>query len=169
MYSYDFSTTLPDFIKEVGEKCGIKYDNGGTSASTNDALNTLKSYGYNATKANYSSSKISANLNLKRPVLMAGSNHMWICDGYASYSNVTEYKVVQYTGDFEDINPTMAFATVATDTESSSSLSNHMVWGWQTDLNGFFYTSGNSWTVNRGAGNETYKCDDIIVDIYPNN
>lgn len=168
MYTYDTSTILPDFIKEVGENCGIEYDKGETSASADKALNALKSYGYNATKTSYSSARISASLNLKRPVLMGGSRHMWICDGYSSYSNVTEYRVVQYTGDFEDINPTMAFATLATDSETSSSLSNHMVWGWQTEINGYFYTSGDSWTVDRGSGNETFKCDDIIVDIYPN-
>lgn len=78
-------------------------------------------------------------------------NFNWICDGTSSVETTTEYKVVQYTGDFADIDPLAAFATLrSTNSYASSVPAYHMDFGGGNKLNGYYFNS--NWTLNLTSG-----------------
>ncbi|MCM1483589.1 MAG: C10 family peptidase [Muribaculaceae bacterium] len=172
---YSGKTPLTDFLREVGEACGINYYNDKPGANIDDAINALNSYGYTSEKINFEISKILEGLKtgpvyLRGPIEGSKDGHAWVCDGGLAGGYATAYTFVTYTGDFADINPTAAFATRGTDNVASTLVpSLHMIWGWNQQGDGWYYSSDWNVTLNKADGTtETrhiYKNQEALINI----
>lgn len=161
------SMVLPNFIKTIGESCGINYNKGESRANIDEAKDALVKYGYNVTKIGYNSMQITNSLLQKRPVLFGGSEHMWICDGFHSAEIVTHYELLYYTGDFAEIDPTLAFGRDIENNTYASTVSMHMIWGWDTKYNGNYSGMTGKWNVALDSGTQSFSCSDALINISP--
>ena len=97
-YSYMLqnNTVLPAFIKEVGDRLGLDYDNSGNTGASDfyvDLRNTLNYYGYKNVTISDPNTTTVVNwiTNERKPMMMVGYNrdettnkssgHQWLCDG----------------------------------------------------------------------------------------
>ena len=90
----------------------------------------------------------------------------WVCDGSHVYSVETTYEIKQYTGDFAEIDPTYAFATITTDFQTATSApALHFVWPWGDSSVGWYY--GTEWEVKNKP--YTFKGSKVklLIDIHP--
>ena len=90
IYNYPIlNDVFKNFILDIRNLCHVKYQDDGTSATYNDAYNTLKNLGYQVKKGgvpNYE--KLRKSITYKNPVFIKGTNnsthkgHAWVCEGY---------------------------------------------------------------------------------------
>lgn len=173
------SMTIPNFIYAVGNACGVDYFSGVVSVPLKNAETALINYGYSAKfEDSFSNSKVISSLSKGLPVLVSSNTsvyengqttiaaHAWICDGYRFSSSTKEYQLVTYTGDFEDISPTMAFTTLATDSEYITGQPfYHMSWGYPNG-NDSYVALNASWTVgNTTMTNPKYTVTNIKYNL----
>lgn len=101
------------FIHKTGTSINTKYDTSGSSASTENAIKLLRSYGYQTNNPiAYSFEDVKQSIDNRHPVIIDGCRwdaednemvgHCWIIDGYAketwSYSGENRY-VIMYKDD----------------------------------------------------------------------
>lgn len=159
--AFSEDVALFNFLREVGNACGIDYSTNKSEAYDYNAVAAFAKYGYSCNQVDYNQSRIQTSLQNNRPVYMSGDvegkdyGHAWVCDGVVGGTNTTSYIVKKYNGDFGSINPAMAFTNVASENVYSTvPVSYHMVWGWNVS-DGWYY--GADWTID---------CDYDIVRIY---
>lgn len=149
---------LPKLLLLISRMCN--YDNFNDAVSSiNNAMIGLQAEGYSYSTGKFGKFNMYDQLKNFGPVYMQyikNSNNTyvnfnWICDGTSSVETTTEYKVVQYTGDFADIDPLAAFATLrSTNSYASSVPAYHMDFGGGNKLNGYYFNS--NWTLNLTSG-----------------
>lgn len=165
---------LPQFMLVLGRLCGYTYNSDNIS-DINAMSNALTRTGYNYAQTNYNSSKISSSLMNYGPVLMSYDKtsgnirrtYTWICDGCHGGNSYETYKLVTYTGDFADIEPTLAFGIRASDNICyTPTPSWHMNFS-DSRITGDYY--GNNWEINFASGAFTIAGNEVrtLIDIYP--
>lgn len=170
----DVPMTLPNFLLNIGQQCGIKYPTTDAGTYALNAKNCLTNNGYNANLTSYKPTSVTSALSNSRPVILLSPNyfpsgnnglsvggHAWICDGYNSGTTQTDYSLMVYSGDFSG---TGSFSPRATESEYTSGIPYfHMIWGWsEGNGNGYYRTTGN-WSLPSGIVSEA---TDMITDIY---
>lgn len=165
---------LPQFMLILGRLCGYNYNTDNISGMT-AMCDALARTGYNYTQAKYNSSKIVSSLKNSRPVIMSYDKksgntirtYQWICDGYRG-GNLNEiYYLVAYTGDFADIDPTMAFSLITSDNICYSPTSSWHMNFTDNRITGNYY--GNKWKIDFASGEFTISGSEVttLIDIYP--
>lgn len=164
---------LPKFLVEVGKKCGYTFKPyEADSLNFEAASKGIAHYKYKFYKMPADRINIFSSLKNYGPILMSDQTlfYSWLCDGIDLHSRTTNYRVVTYTGDFADINPTLAFATrVNKDVYYYSAPGYHMVWGLKPQMDGYYYNS--KWTVNFPGDPNTVYLEGIscLCDVTPSN
>ena len=141
----------------------------------------LGKFGYGFSKEKFSFSKVANSLRSTGPIFcycykdlsqdpstIPTLRFSWICDGSHVSIVTTEYKVMVYSGDFADIDPTAAFYTHATDTSNATSdTSVHFVWCYGNSMDGYYYNT--DWTVNYFGNNINISGNEVqtLLNIYP--
>lgn len=165
-YNYPTPTTA-QFLHIVGLQCNAQYGSE-TSISLKNAKNALQYYGFNASTANHDYTRTINNLQLNRPVIMRGdltkpdgsiSGHQWIASGFNNSYYYTVYDVYTFN------NQTTIDVVDTYDTDFIHVNYIYMVWGWNSQVNGFYYD--NSVSVSGYFTSMNNRSD--IYDIYPNN
>lgn len=160
----DGSAIQMAFLKEIGEKLGFNYNIPASSRGTGqlNALNVLKSYGYNVTLKQGTDYKLMvSSLNYNKPFICggtsaSGSGHDWVVDGFQDRGNSVAIYIYA---------PTMSKPSNGRYTEnpynhlsgydlhdSNAKYYFHMNWGWGE--------KANSWNV---AGDYTLKSEDYNI------
>ncbi len=167
--AYNYATDMTAlFLAEVGEKVGMKYEEGSSGSNIDKACSALKGYGY--TKSNiikHSSSSVQLCLNQQRPVYMRGvdqneGGHAWVCDGYKKTERRYYCDVMALDGGVWDHEKKFYYRSVYYKCVDRSDTYYHMNWGWGGSEDGYFYENA----VNPSPYNFSTDLKDI-VDIYP--
>lgn len=143
------SSATAGLIKAIHNVLDISYDCNGTYASLPSAASAFTSqFGYSgATVASYNYSTIESNLRLNRPVILAGGNHAWVCDGFMNSTFCWYDDSVSGQG-----------AYIGTITYTLL----HMNWGYDSSGDGWFAIDNFNPTIN----NETQNFNSNKMMIY---
>ncbi|MCM1150863.1 MAG: C10 family peptidase [Alistipes sp.] len=137
-YCYQISA----FIREIGQKVGMRYDNPTSSGADRTAvLNGFKSFGYSCASnlSSYAIAPIRTSLNEKRPVYVRGTDpveggHAWVADGYIYTRKGTEYYELRIVDD--GIRQYRDYVLVSSTVVTTDLV--HYNWGWDGNFNGYF-------------------------------
>lgn len=142
-------------IANIGQTIGVDYGSDGSSASTSEALDGFKYYGYQAVLKDHKSSDVASEIsNNKRPVFMRGqpgllsNGHAWVCDGLNR--NIAEYEYyVEYitNGSYNNLGYTLIDNPGAFGGSSYTYF--HMNWGWKGTNDGWFVDNNIEYTTSR--------------------
>ena len=164
------------FLREIGERCGMVYDNESTSDIYNIA-SILPSFGYQQpTIQNFHYVTVVSELTANRPVYMRGEyydynknkyvGHAWVVDGYKSRDRDVAYYTYLDDGSY-----------VLWETKHEDFDYLHINWGYSGQCNGYFqknvYNLGMAYEYDDGSywPNYTEYTDNflILTNITPNN
>ncbi len=146
---------LPIFISMVTFSCGFDVSEEDYNGNLYYAELGLSHYGYSFDKEGFNVSKITSSLRNHGPAILeyeveSEFYFIWICDGFNTSTTTTSYKVMSYSGDFADIDPTAAFSTIASDNVySTSPMALHFVFGYNSSIDGYYFN--NDWSIQRSA------------------
>lgn len=141
---------LARFVRQIGHDCDANYKGSTTSVDWNKSKSVLKKYLSTRTFTTLSSSNDVYNFlrNRNGVVLLAGGNHMWVCDGVLYFG----YAVTQYS-----MNDTNTGYTSSTTLYTHSYI--HMNLGWNGHCNGYYastiFKPDNAYEYDSPYSNET--------------
>lgn len=153
--------TLPDanlgqFIRHVGEKLGIDYSAGPSSATLLDISKCLDLYNYSYTAVKHSSDRVEQSIRNRRPICLRGTStsggHAWICEGLHEIRIDNRYSLMIPKGSVGDVSG--IFIEETGEGQSSRTVRFYYNWGWGGLDNGF-YADNISWptsTAEQGSG-----------------
>ena len=171
---------LPMFLFEVVKKCGLAYMPVDSVQGLSDIKNGLSGYNYHYDTCDYNFDKVWNSITSYGPLVLQykkdeNSNGVsnstkicWLCDGCHVYVVQTEYKVMEYSGDFAEIDPTAAFYSSAYDvSQSTSPRALHFLWLQNSSADGYYYDT--DWSVNLWGSTLTIGRKDVktLINIYP--
>lgn len=184
----DYHYQISALFREIGHRAGCTYQIIGNkvdlSATIDDAISVLRSFGYETSDAiTPNTSNIYGSLDNNRPVWMRGydtsirQGHAWVVDGYYDY----KYGVETYTYGGVNLippspNPQVPAGYVLTESTVVHTKLLHINWGWDGSYNGWF--NWDDYRVRYGveydensAGNSNDNFDSynkMTYNIYPN-
>ena len=135
---YYATTTTAAFIKQLADRAHAEPSLNETPTTLDNLNNAIKSYGYTTSKGNHVCSYVWDNLEVNKPVIMAGwtqedSGHAWVVSGGKHHHSKYRYEIytITYPERFTCVNHI----------DDSELISYHfyMNWGWGGYSNGFYY------------------------------
>ncbi len=166
---YNTNSTLCPFLYTLRQELNV--DDKGT-ATVLDALNVLKSYGYDCSLISHNTTKIENSIKKSYPVFASGTDtkrdvgHAWVIDGYRYEISYTLYTLYFIAGwkypdlDYEEIDATKDYL-------NSGYSYHHHNWGWKGSDDGWFISS-NIGFYNSSGTYINYSTDrsEIIINGY---
>lgn len=129
--------TLSEFLFQFRSDIGV--DNKG-NATLSKLDNAIRHYGYSTDVIRHNSEKVCSELNQGWPVCMTGlksnGGHAWVCDGYYSSDETTEYNL--YVVGYEDGRPSNMMQYDQQCLYNFGPKFFHMNWGWAGTSDGYF-------------------------------
>lgn len=158
------NTGFDHFIRDIRNVCSVIYEDGGTSATYNDAYNAFRTLGYQPVKqevpgAEYLRSEITAN----RPVYMRGENtstgkgHAWISEGYLNKKYQAVISMIDARGDGTPYFDYPLSVNPINDDQYGEFF--YMNFGWGGDNDGWYRSNA----YNPNAPNKAYTYNQKLI------
>lgn len=163
------------FIKDIRDKCGVKYNGDGTASSTEKAKNAILSLGYGCSVSSDVYPILNSQLHKKNPVCMDGydatkkKGHAWVCDGYKNvkYEALTVFIPSPSDPRFKRMEKSKyGFVAYETKLYPNSTLEGHaygeffhMNMGWSGRDNGWYRIN----TAVTSSSIPTYKYKNVVL------
>lgn len=168
---------LPQFMLKVWNLCGYSNDlvANDTIKLEDAALNALRKTSYGLRVRQFYGVDISKTLVNYGPVIMSHTfkngnlNYpcQWICDGFRGGNMSEIYELARYTGDFAEINPSLAFGYTGTDIINYTITPSFHLHFSDDNVSGNYY--GTDWQIKTMHGDQSFdpKFVNVIYDIHP--
>lgn len=175
------SSETSNFLYSLGQRMGIKYEDGKSEASDNQAKLALESYGYNVTLQSHNAQSVYAQVVKGLPVYMGGyasiikdfwgnktadDGHAWVCDGVHFYTTEFTLRImcIEYRPTPYSTPKLMVEAYKNSWLISPGSITYHYNWGWNGDGDGYFRDNDITVTIEGQQHDYKFERSNLLIN-----